>query len=83
MADGTPAPLRSWRDVTPEEAALLTKEQLELIDRPTNEVGETCPWPWDPQQLEGAPLGQYHCSYCLGMQIAGLPHADWREDPDA
>lgn len=61
----------------------MIKADLEQIDRPTNENGETCPWPWDPQQLVGAPLGQYHCPYCGGMQIAGVPHADWREDADA
>lgn len=71
---------RSWQDVEPPEAAKMTLEELEQIDRPTNEMDEICPWPWEPQQLGGAPLGQYHCRYCGGMQMAGLPHADWRND---
>lgn len=75
--------MRSWTDVDPAEAAKMSREELEQIDRPTNEMGETCPWPWEPQQLGGAPMGQYHCGYCGGMQIAGVPHADWRGDDDA
>ena len=27
-----------------------------------------------PEELEGAPLGQYHCPYCGAMVIAGCPH---------
>jgi hypothetical protein len=72
---------RNWREVEPEEASKLTKEELDLIDRPANETGETCPWPWDPQQLEKAPLGrQYHCPYCGAMVIAGRPHIDYGEE---
>lgn len=44
---------------------------------PTNELGEACPYPLDPLQRVGQPLGQYHCPYCGGMQIAGIPHIDW------
>ena len=44
---------------------------------PINELGMECPWPWEPQQLGGAPMGQYHCGYCGGMQLAGIPHSDW------
>jgi hypothetical protein len=73
-------PRRNWTEIEPAEAAKLSREELEQIDRPTNEIGETCPWPWEPQQLGGAPMGQYHCSYCGGMEIAGLPHSDWREE---
>jgi len=71
--------LRPWTDVSPEEAAGMAREDLALIDRPFNEMGERCPWPWDPQQLGGAPLGQYHCPYCGGMVMAGVPHFDSRE----
>lgn len=46
---------------------------------PMNEVGEECPFPLDPPQLLGAPMGQYHCPYCGGMQVAGVPHLDWSE----
>jgi hypothetical protein len=40
--------------------------------------GEECPWPWEPQQLAGAPMGQYHCGYCGEMCIAGMEHTDYR-----
>lgn len=70
---------RTWRDLRPED---MTKTALpfEGIEGPMNELGERCPWPWDPQQLLGAPLGQYHCPYCGGMQVAGMEHADFTED---
>lgn len=71
--------MRSWKDIEPSYAVTLTPAELNWVDRPTNEMGETCPWPWDPQQLKGAPLGQYHCPYCGGMVIAGVPHPDYRE----
>lgn len=74
MADS----VKSWREFTPKEAA---EQKLhcdgENIKGPMNEAGEECPWPWEPEQLAGAPLGQYHCSYCGGMQVAGIPHMDW------
>lgn len=47
---------------------------------PLNENGERCVWPWEPQQLSG--LGQYHCSVCGGMQLAGMPHLDWSDDEE-
>jgi hypothetical protein len=72
---------RPWTEISPDAAAKLSLEDLKQVDRPTNELGETCPWPWEPQQLGGAPMGQFHCSYCGGMQIAGLPHVDWRDMP--
>ncbi len=50
------------------------------IEGPLNENGDECPWPWDPIQLKGAPLGQYHCPYCGAMVIAGQDHIDYRED---
>jgi hypothetical protein len=71
--------VKSWRDIEPEDATKLRCDGKE-IQGPLNEMGEECPWPWEPQQLKGAPLGQFHCSYCGGMVIAGIPHPDWRED---
>lgn len=66
---------RTWRDLNPAD---MTDKQLpwEGIEGPLNELGERCVWPWDPQQLKGAPLGQYHCPYCGGMQVAGVEHLD-------
>lgn len=72
-----------WQDITPEEAA---KQEIDLrehpeLSPPINEMGEICPWPWEPQQLTGQPIGQYHCPYCGSMVIAGIPHLDYREQP--
>ncbi len=50
----------------------------EGIYGPLNEMGDECPWPWDPIQLKGAPLGQYHCPYCGAMVLAGVDHIDYR-----
>lgn len=68
-----------WTEVEPKDATEL--KCGDGIQGPLNEMGEECPWPWDPEQLEGAPLGQYHCPYCGGMVVAGVPHPDWRELP--
>lgn len=48
------------------------------IQGPLDDEGNECPWPWDPIQLKGAPLGQYHCPYCGAMVMAGMDHLDSR-----
>lgn len=49
---------------------------------PQNEIGESCPWPWDPIQFKGAPIGMYHCPYCGAMVIVGVDHVDYNpNDP--
>ena len=70
-----------WHEIPPAEAVDITLP-TDGIDGPLNEAGEPCPWPWEPQQLKGAPLGQYHCPYCGGMVVAGVPHPDYADDPD-
>jgi hypothetical protein len=45
--------------------------------QPVNEDGEPCPFPFDPPQLYGQPIGQYHCPYCGAMVLAGMPHLDY------
>jgi hypothetical protein len=70
---------RHWSDITPADAAGIILPREDIIG-PVNEAGEPCPWPWEPQELVGVPLGQYHCSYCLAMVIAGLPHVDYTDD---
>lgn len=70
---------KTWRDIKPVEAAGISLPH-EGIEGPMNEMGERCPWPWDPQQLVGVPMGQYHCPYCGGIQVAGTPHMDWTEE---
>jgi hypothetical protein len=73
--------MRQWYEFTPAEAVDLGDiTQRDDIQGPLNELGEECPWPWDPEQLVGAPLGQYHCRYCGAMVMAGIPHLDYREE---
>jgi hypothetical protein len=73
--------VRMWYQIKPEDAT-----QIELprpdIQGPLNELGEPCPWPWDPPQLLGAPLGQYHCPYCGAMVMAGMDHIDYRDNSE-
>jgi hypothetical protein len=68
-----------WQDIDPADAGALDLRVRTDITAPLNEEGERCPWPWEPQQLGGAPMGQYHCGYCGAMVAAGLPHLDYGE----
>lgn len=70
-----------WSDIEPSEAASLDLSVRLDIEAPLTMDGERCPWPWEPQQLVGVPLGMYHCGYCGEMVVAGVPHPDYREDP--
>jgi hypothetical protein len=72
-----------WQDITPGEAADTGLDLSARLDitAPLNEEGKRCPWPWEPQQLVRAPLGQYHCSYCGAMVLAGQAHLDYTEPP--
>lgn len=76
--------MNTWTNYTPQQAADLKLDLSVRLDisAPINEMGERCPWPWEPQQLIGTPIGQYHCPYCGGMVVAGQPHLDWRDFPD-
>lgn len=67
-----------WFDIEPRDAVDLSLPSEGIIG-PLNEEGKECPWPWDPQQLGGAPLGQYRCPYCLAMCMAGMRHFDYGE----
>jgi hypothetical protein len=75
--------VRSWKDIAPKDAVALDLSRDLSIDAPLNEMGERCPWPWEPQQLVGAPLGQFHCQYCGAMCVAGVPHLDYRSEPES
>lgn len=66
-----------WSEIAPEDAMKINLAERLDIDAPVNEMGERCPWPWEPQQMVGVPLGQYHCPYCGAMVIAGVPHIDY------
>jgi hypothetical protein len=68
---------RPWTDITPADAVDIDLTKRLDITAPLNENGERCPWPWEPQQLVGAPMGQYRCGYCGAMCMAGLPHFDY------
>lgn len=77
----TPEPPVSvwWHTIDPVAAANIVLP-VDGITGPLNEQGEPCPWPWEPQQLIGAPMGQYHCPNCGAMCVAGMPHLDYRAD---
>jgi hypothetical protein len=70
---------RHWSEIAPADAVNITLP-AEDIAGPVNEEGTFCPWPWEPQQMVGVPMGQYHCGYCGTMAIAGLPHPDYTEE---
>jgi hypothetical protein len=70
-----------WTEISPEDAKEIDLSKRLDIEAPHNEMGERCPWPWEPQQLVGVPLGQYHCPYCGAMVLAGVPHPDYGIDP--
>lgn len=73
---------RHWSEIDPKDALGIVLPQPGIIG-PVNEMGEPCPWPWEPQQLVGAPLGQYHCPYCGAGVVAGIRHLDYPEDWDS
>lgn len=75
-------PRTHWTEFTPQEAVELELNLSKRTDitAPRNELGERCPWPWHPEQLVGAPIGQYHCPYCGGMQLAGVRHLDYPDE---
>lgn len=74
-----------WTQIPPDIAARLPVEVLTsgdivfpLIDPGLELEDGHCPWPWEPQQLVGVPMGQYHCGYCGSMELAGIQHSDAR-----
>ena len=71
-----------WHEIEPKDAVGIDLSVRLYIEAPLTSDGERCPWPWDPQQLVGAPMGQYHCPYCGEMVLAGVPHVDYREQPE-
>lgn len=66
-----------WHTIAPADAAEIVLP-MPGITGPLNERGLPCPWPWEPQQLVGVPLGQYHCPYCGAGVLAGERHPDYR-----
>lgn len=72
--------MNKWTDYTPQQAldkGLDLHKNLD-IEAPLNEIGERCPWPWEPEQLVGVPIGMYHCPYCGAMVLAGVSHVDYK-----
>jgi hypothetical protein len=70
-----------WDEISPADAKDINLAVRLDIDAPLNEAGERCPWPWEPQLLVGAPMGQYHCPWCGAMCIAGIAHPDYSVEP--
>lgn len=68
-----------WQDIEPIDALDMDLRERVDISAPRNELGERCPWPWEPQQMVGFPMGQYHCPHCGAMVLAGRPHIDYGE----
>lgn len=79
----TDQPVRQWYEIDPKDARELDLSKDLSVTAPLNEAGERCPWPWEPQQLVNAPLGQYHCGYCGAMVMAGIRHIDYAELEEA
>jgi len=74
--------VKYFTEIEPQDATNLKLPDPD-IKGPVNELGEPCPWPWDPIQLKGAPIGQYHCPYCGAMVLAGMDHIDYKDEyPD-
>lgn len=71
-----PKPKVSWTTILPENATIVSLPHPE-IQGPYTSTGEECPWPWEPIQLKGQPLGMFHCSYCGEMVMAGMHHTDF------
>ena len=69
-----------WYDIEPADATSIDCTTRPDLDPPHNESGDPCPWPWEPQQLVGASLGQFHCGYCGAMVMAGMKHVDYRDE---
>lgn len=67
---------KMWHEVAPKDAVNLSLPNDE-IQGPYNENGEECPWPWEPIQLVGVPMGQYRCNFCFAMCVAGMEHFDY------
>lgn len=66
-----------WYDIAPKDALELDLSERLDFTAPLNELGERCPWPWQPQQYAGAPIGQMHCGFCGAMVMAGIFHLDY------
>lgn len=69
----------NWYDIDPMDARSIDCSKRPDLNPPRNEEGEVCPWPWEPQQLVGVPMGQYHCGYCGAMVMAGMRHPDYND----
>jgi hypothetical protein len=69
----------NWYDIDPKDAVSIDCTKRPDLNPPVNEEGEVCPWPWGPQQLVDAPIGQHHCEYCGAMCMAGMRHPDYTD----
>jgi hypothetical protein len=67
-----------WTTIAPADAIEISLPEVGIIG-PLNEMGDPCPWPWDPPQRAETPIGLYHCPFCGAMVVAGMDHTDYRE----
>jgi hypothetical protein len=74
--------MRDWREIAPEDAVDIVLPR-DGIQGPLGDDGEPCPWPWEPQQRVGWPMGMYHCGYCGSMVVAGVQHPDYRDEAES
>lgn len=67
---------KMWHEIKPEDALLILLPHPD-IQGPLTSTGAVCPWPWEPQQFAGQPIGMFHCGHCGEMVAAGVPHTDY------
>ena len=75
---GTPSKdWKKWTDIP--LSGRMPRLPFGDIQGPLNEFDERCSWPWEPIALaqNGANTGMFHCSFCGGMVMIGLPHFDF------
>ena len=70
---------KPWYEIDPKDAVNIVLPDPEVTEAPLDSEGKPCPWPWEPQQLGGQPIGMYHCRYCGEMVLAGVRHPDYRD----
>ncbi len=70
---------RRWQDIDPgKEPHPLPHDG---IHGPKNEIGQECPWPWQPQYAStDMPIASFYCHDCGAEVVAGFYHPDYSEE---
>jgi hypothetical protein len=74
----------NWRDIDPADATGIDCSERPDIIAPLNELGQRCPWPWEPQQRQRPESedGRYYpCPFCGACVEAAEPHIDYAYTP--